>query len=180
MAVITPDIVERIKPGRPYPETVKALAEKWGKIFNVDPSWPLAHCRVESSDGPLAHNKSGNAFGLMQIKPGTAENIVNWIKKSGLAKSEPHVKETLKAGWHGQPEDLFNPDVNVMLGTFYLGYIKHKMEEKFGRGDHEVVAAAYNQGPGAVHKALRSGTFKPTEPMKEYMAKIAAAETEDA
>jgi len=180
MALITPSVAERIKKGRAYPETVRALAEKWGPLFKVDPSWVMEHCYVESTNVPSAFNPGGKAYGLMQLKLPTATDIVRWIKANGVAKNED-VRAVLKSSWRGQGEDLWNPELNVMLGTFYLGYIRKKLEEKFGSeiaDDHNVVAAAYNQGPGAVRKALRSGEFKPTDEMKKYIAKIENAKEE--
>jgi soluble lytic murein transglycosylase-like protein len=173
---ITEELTKRLAPGKAYPETVRALAEKWGPILGVEPGWVLAHSYVESSNRPLVHNPRGNAWGLMQIKPGTAADIVRWMKATGASK-KPEVAEVLKL-WKGEPENLLNPELNLMLGTFYLGYIKRRMEKDFGRGDHEIVAAAYNQGPGAARQALKSGSFAPTPAMQHYLAKIAEAKTE--
>lgn len=173
MATITPAVAKKIERGRAYPETVRALAEKWGPIFGVDPSWIISHCYVESTNRPIPVPQRGPARGLMQIKPPTANDIVRWLKASGLA-SDPRVSSVLKTSWRGQEEDLENPELNLMLGTFYIGYIKKKLEEQFGELENiqEIVAAAYNQGPGAVRQALRSGTFKPTPPMNVYISKI--------
>ena len=174
MATITPDVAKKIAPNRPYPETVRALAEKWGPVFGVDPSWVISHAYVESSNRPGVYNPRGNAWGLMQLKPGTAADVVRWLKAAGLRK-DPQVAKVLKTCWHGDGEDLLNPELNLMFGTFYLSHIKRQFEQMFGRGDHEVVAAAYNQGPGAVRKLLRKGDFEPTEPMQHYLAKIEEA-----
>ncbi len=152
----------------PYPETASALAEKWGPLFNVSPGWVRSHIFVESTNRPLAHNKTGGAFGFMQLKVPTATDIVRWMKASGLSK-DGRVAATLKRCWRGQGEDLLNPDLNVMLGTFYLGYLK----KKFG-SDHDLVSAAYNQGPGALNRALKAQ--KLTSAMKDYIAKIENAE----
>lgn len=172
MAVVTPAVAKRIERGKAYPETVRALAEKWAPIFGVDPSWIISHAYVESTNRPIPVPQRGPARGLMQIKPPTAADIVRWLKANGVAK-DPRVRSVL-ALWHGREEDLENPELNLMLGTFYIGYIKKKLEEQFGEleNEQEVVAAAYNQGPGAVRKALRSGTFKPTKEMNVYISKI--------
>lgn len=176
MSTITPEVAKKIS-DRPYPETVKALAEKWGPIFGIPPGWIRSHAFVESSNRPLAYNERGNAYGLMQLKPGTAEDAVRWLKAAGLSK-DPRVKEVLKKSWRGQPEDLLNPEVNAMLGGFYLGYIA----KMFNTTDHDLVAAAYNQGPGSVRKALKSAEKRGLEgpdytaAHKEYIAKIQSAE----
>lgn len=170
---ITPELTKRLIKDRSYPQTVRALAEKWGPLLDVDPSWIVAHCFVESSNKPLVYNPAGKAWGLMQLKLPTATDMVARIKS--LAAEEPKVKAVLVKNWRGQGEDLLNPELNLMLGTFYLGLIRDKFKEKFDRGDHEIVAAAYNQGPGAVRKALKSGKFQPTSEMQHYIAKIAEA-----
>lgn len=173
---ITPEITKRLVKDRSYPQTVRALAEKWGPLLEVDPSWIIAHCYVESTNRPLIYNPAGKAWGLMQLKLPTAEDMVARMKP--VAAKEPKVKAVLVKNWRGQGEDLLNPELNLMLGTFYLGLIKSKLKEKYDRDDHEVVAAAYNQGPGAVRKALKSGDFVPTDEMKQYIAKIEEAKAE--
>jgi soluble lytic murein transglycosylase-like protein len=170
---ITPDIAEKIVRGKAYPETVRALAEKWGPIFEVEPSWIISHCFVESTNRPIPVPQRGPARGLMQLRPATATDIVRWIKRSDFAKDK-RVVDVLSSSWRGQLDDLENPELNLMLGTFYIRHIKKFLEEHFGEleNEQEVVAAAYNQGPGAVQKAMRSGTFVPTPPMSVYIAKI--------
>ena len=55
-------------------------------------------------------------------------------------------------------------------GAYYLARIK----KSFDTEDHDLVAAAYNHGPGAVRKAIREGYY-PNTPMQHYIAKIADA-----
>lgn len=164
------NVIKRLLPKGSYTETVKVLAKKWGGIMDVDPLWIVAHCKVESSMQPLAHNESGNAYGLMQIKPATATHIVHLAKAEGLSK-DPRVAPVLR-NWKGEPENLFNPELNLMLGSIYLSYLK----KKFDTEDHKIVAAAYNQGPGAMRKALREK--KMTAPMNHYVASIEEAKRE--
>lgn len=173
MATITPQIAQRVAPDKPYPLTVRALSEKWGPVFDVPESWIVSHAYVESSNRPGVYNPRGNAWGLMQLKPGTAEHAVAIIR--GQKKHRlPEVKKVISF-WQNDPENLLNPELNLMLGTAYLGHIKKQMKKLFDRDDHEIVAAAYNQGPGAVRKAMRSGDFVPTAHMTNYLAKIEEA-----
>lgn len=160
---IGPSEVERIVKDRSYPRTTRALAEKWGEIFDLDPGWIMSHAFVESTMRPLAHNIPGNAWGLLQLKPGTANDIVRWIKASDRSK-EPSVTKTLKL-WHGRGEDLLNPELNTMLGAYYLARLKREFGD-----DHAIVSAAYNQGPGAARLALRTGKITPA--MHKYIAAI--------
>lgn len=169
MAVITPEVSAKVA-ARPYPETVRALAEKWGPIFGVEPGWVVSHAKVESSNNPKAYNARGNVYGLMQIKPVLAADIMRWLKSSHLNR-DPRVAAVLKTSWKGQPEDLLNPELNIMFGTFNLGRLK----KRFSTEDHDIVASAYNQGAGAVDNAITDGVFQPTAPMQKYLAKISEA-----
>ena len=169
MGRITKDIVEKIETDAAYPLTVRELAKKWGRVFGVNPSWVISHAFVESRNMPFAYNKRGHVFGLMQLKPATAADIVRWLKMSRVGK-KPEVVETLK-DWTGEGDCLRNPDLNMMLGTFYLAFLKRK----FGN-DQMKVAAAYNQGQGAMERALKAGAL--TEPMKEYIGLIENAKAQ--
>lgn len=169
MAKISRDIVEKIDSNAAYPLTVRELAKKWGRIFGVNPSWVISHAFVESRNMPFAYNKRGHVFGLMQLKPATAGDIVRWLKKSRASKN-PQVQEVLKE-WTGEGDCLRNPDLNMMLGTFYIAFLKRKF------GDDQMrVAAAYNQGQGAMERAMKAGEF--TAPMKEYIGLIENAKAQ--
>lgn len=167
-AMISEEHVRRIGEGA-YPETVRALAEKWGGVFRVSPSWVVSHAWVESTNHPRAYNPGGPAFGTMQMKIPTAENVVARLKKflktNQDFKRADEVRRVLKF-WKGGGEDLFNPELSVMLGTYYLRLIMNK----FDTDDQKIVAAAYNQGPGAVALAIKKGTLTPE--MRKYLAKI--------
>lgn len=150
--------IKMIAPNKPYPLTVKALAEKWGPIFGVDPSWIITLSYIESSYIPTKMNpraKTG-AWGLMQIKFSTALDLLRRLKKAPVFKNE-RVQKCLKAYWRGQDHDLLNPDLNIMLAAYYLATIR----KEFG-DDFEKVAAAYNQGPGNARKALKNATAAST------------------
>ncbi len=87
---------------------------------------------IESKGNPKAHNKSEGARGLMQIRP-----IV--LKEWNLLN--PGQKYTLN--------DLFNPDINKKIGTWYFNRIEtvylpnHKLEQNL-----ENKLASYNWGIG--------------------------------
>ena len=72
------------------------------------------------------------AMGLMQIMPDTFE----WLT------GEFHLNENLTSAM------LFDPEVNIRYGTYYLRYLKNKF------GDWNTVLAAYNAGEGNVTKWL--------------------------
>ena len=90
----------------------------------LDPAMVLAVIRVESMFRPAAISHKG-ALGLMQILPGTGEELAMEI---GFPWEGEHV--------------LLEPDLNIELGAFYL----RKMLDRFG-GDREAALEAYNVGP---------------------------------
>jgi len=116
----------------------------------LDPSLVLAVIRVESGGYHLAVSPVG-ALGLMQLLPSTAEE---------LARKHGHT-------WRG-PNSLFDPILNVKLGTAYL----RQLESKYG--SITTALAAYNWGPGRIDRRLRRGgsipRIYPEQVMKFYDA----------
>jgi soluble lytic murein transglycosylase-like protein len=103
----------------------------------IEPGLVLAVIQVESAGYHRAVSPVG-ALGLMQILPSTGEELA---AKHGVP-------------WHG-PETLFDPKVNVKLGTAYLKQLSD-------RYDHVPTAlAAYNWGPGRIDRRLRKGDTLP-------------------
>ena len=158
---------ETFKPGTEYPATMRALAEKWAKIFGVPSSWLISQAYVESQNRPLATNPSG-ATGVLQIKLVRARDLVKWINRSKW-RSHPKVQAMLKEHWHDRKEDLLNPDLNTMLASFDLRHLR----AKFG-DDHALVAAAYNQGEGRISRHLAAGMPLPPRAI-EYVARVERA-----
>ena len=93
---------------------------------NIDPTWVAAEIRAESVFNPRARS-GADARGLMQVIPPTG---------AGLAKQ-------LGLPWSGG-ESLYDPDLNIALGTAYL----RQLEDKYGATF--VAIAAYNAGPAPV------------------------------
>jgi soluble lytic murein transglycosylase len=112
----------------PFREMVAAEARERG----LDPFLAAAVIRQESSFKPRALSRAG-AMGLMQVMPATG---------SGLAAG---------AGIRGwDREMLFNPEINVHLGTRYLA---SQMRAYGGRLPY--VFSAYNAGPVRVTRWRR-------------------------
>jgi soluble lytic murein transglycosylase-like protein len=114
------------------------LVRKNSATFGYDPLLLLAVIQVESrfSAEALGHYKDGEAsgaFGLMQIKLETAQEIA--------ASLGMKVKST---------KDLFRPEVNVPLGVAYLTQLISQFHSfKLG-------LLAYNQGRGVILEQLAS------------------------
>lgn len=92
--------------------------------------------RQESAFNRRAESRVG-ARGLMQLRPGTARDVVRNHKLSG-----------------GSP-DLFDPSMNIRLGSLYLS----KLHKRFDRNS-AIAAAAYNAGPKRVSGWLEKQPFE--------------------
>jgi soluble lytic murein transglycosylase-like protein len=104
---------------------------------------------VESAGYHLAESRVG-ALGLMQLMPATAQEIA---QDRGIP-------------WKG-PETLFDPVVNVRLGTSYL----RKLADRYS-GDVDIALAAYNWGPGRIDRFLRRGTDLPSHYVQQVRSAV--------
>lgn len=141
---------------RPYPDLVGEVSA----AFGVDPFLVWAVMREESHFAAWAVSPAG-ACGLMQLMPATAE---------GAARA---------LGMKITREDLFRPEVNLRLGTWYLA----RMIASCG-GDIPRALAAYNGGLGNVRRWAASPVFRGTEGFptaisfsetREYVARVAGS-----
>ena len=96
---------------------------------NLDPALVYAVIIAESGANPSAVSRAG-AVGLMQVLESTKE----WL----LTKMPGDYKETF-IGDKGSA-DLYDPSVNIAVGTFYLNYLYNRF------GDWDTVLCAYNAG----------------------------------
>jgi soluble lytic murein transglycosylase len=111
----------------------------------LDPALVMAVIRVESAGHHLAVSPVG-ALGLMQILPSTGEELA----------------ARLGIDWRG-PDTLFDPVVNVKIGTAYL-------RELSDRYRHVPTAlAAYNWGPGRIDRRLRRGDGVPSRYVEQVL-----------
>jgi soluble lytic murein transglycosylase len=133
----------------PFREMVAAEARERG----LDPFLAAAVIRQESSFKPRALSRAG-AMGLMQVMPSTG---------SGLAEGEGI------RGW--DRELLFNPEINVHLGTRFLAAELRRWD-----GDRTLAFIAYNAGPG---RAARWRAFPEFRDRELFTERIPFAETRD-
>jgi peptidoglycan lytic transglycosylase len=120
-------LAERVR----YPLAWWNLLKRASEQRGLDPYLLLALTRQESLFNPGATSVSG-ARGLMQLMPSTADKVA---RQSGIAA------HTL---------DLYDPALNVELGTSYL----KSLLELYG-GDEVKAVAAYNGGEHAVERWMR-------------------------
>jgi len=112
----------------------------------LEPSLVVAVIEVESAGYHLAVSHVG-AMGLMQLLPSTAEELAG----------------KLEIEWKG-PDMLFDPTINVQLGTAYLRELADRYD-----GDVSIALAAYNWGPGRIDRRLRRGATVPSLYIEQVM-----------
>ncbi|MBB6425135.1 lytic transglycosylase domain-containing protein [Sphingopyxis sp. JAI128] len=95
--------------------------------WKVDPALVFAHTLQESRFQRTVVSPAG-AFGLMQVRPGTARDIARWRGDSGTG-------------------DLRIPAVNMDMGQSYLQYLS---KDPSTGGLLPKVIAAYNAGPAPI------------------------------
>lgn len=127
-------------------ETIQTEAKRHG----LDPYTVAGLIRQESVFDPRAKSRA-NALGLMQLLPSTGQLVA---RKQGAGRITN--------------EQLYNPKLNIQLGTAYLA----EMLDKYGK--IEYAAAAYNGGPGRVSKWL---TTLPTSNIEDWVESIPITET---
>jgi soluble lytic murein transglycosylase-like protein len=111
-----------------YPPFYSSIISKYAERFNVDPLFVSAVMRQESIFDANIVSPAG-AIGLMQVMPATGRTIA------------AELRETYT------PDSLYNPDLNVRYGTYYL----RKRLNQFN-GDLVLTLCAYNAGS---HNAIR-------------------------
>ena len=134
-----------------FPLPYRADLEKFSKQNGLDPYLMAALIRQESEFNPKAVSRA-NARGLTQIVPATGREL----------------SRRLKVTPYSTPR-LFQPAVNLQLGTFYLKTIVDRLN-----GHWEAALAAYNAGLSRAHAWLSWGDFR--EPA-EFVETVPFSET---
>jgi len=113
-------------------------------LNELDPVIVLSLMKEESYFNTFALSYS-NARGLMQILPGTANDIARWKKLGSYSGVQ-----------------LFDPDVNIKLGTAYLSHVRGYLYNNM-----LFAVAAYNGGPGAVERWINANPQKDADEFVE-------------
>ena len=134
-----------------YPNAYGKFVEFYSEKYCVDKSLVYAVMKTESNFRFDAVSKSG-AVGLMQIMPATAE----WIA------SELNENYDLN--------NLFNPEINIRYGCFYIQYLLNKFRDK------DIVICDYNAGEGIVSNWIIDGKLDKSKisyvETKNYLEKV--------
>lgn len=119
----------------------------------IDPAWVAAEIRAESVFNSNARSPA-NAMGLMQVLPGTGNGVA---KRIGL-------------GSYAGASSLYDPDINIAIGTAYLRQLLDKYGQPY------VTIAAYNAGPTPAARWLDQ---RPSHDPDFWIETISYKETRD-
>jgi soluble lytic murein transglycosylase len=133
---------------RPYESEVKKMSSQ-----TELPTSLIYSIMKQESGFNITARSPANAFGLMQLIPALAKTL---SKKYDIE--------------YTAPEDLYVPKTNIALGSFEL-----RDQIKKQNGQLTFVAAAYNAGPNALSRWLK--TKKPTEDVFDFVESIPYDET---
>ncbi len=114
-----------------YPFLYRDIIFHYAREYNIDPYLIAAIIKTESNFNPRAVSPKG-ALGLMQVMPQTGKWAAEAIGQADF-----------------NPEQLFNPEVNIRIGTWYLADLYREFQ-----GNLVLALAAYNGGRGNVRKWL--------------------------
>ena len=130
-----PTKIQKIMYKKEYSEYV----EEYSQEYNVDENLVYAVIKAESNFNPNAKS-SKNAIGLMQLVESTAKEI---CKKVDIRLTDDELREK-----------LFEPEININLGTKYLSILIEKYQNV------EIAITAYNAGIGTVDNWIEKDIIK--------------------
>ena len=128
--------IENIILKKYYPIEYQEYVYKYSKEYEVDPLLILAIIKTESNFNPKSISTS-SAVGLMQLMDSTAKEIAEKEKMDYIIT------------------DLYNPEINIKLGTIYFSELKKYYNNT------SLAIAAYNAGIGNVNKWIENKKIEP-------------------
>ena len=139
-----------------YPLPYYDIVLKYSDEFDIPIELIYAIMHTESSFDAKAVSHA-NAKGLMQL----TDDTLDWITRYHL-KIEGE-------------KDIFDPEINIMVGTYYLRYAYNRY------GNWDTVYASYNAGIGRVDSWLKDSRYSddgitlryvPYKETRDYIIKI--------
>jgi soluble lytic murein transglycosylase len=128
-----------------YPLAYEHVIVGHARNYELDPALVAAVIYRESKFDASARSSSG-AIGLMQLLPDTAKGIA------------------VHTGGHGfVVDDLYDPEINVRYGSFYLRRLLRKYE------DERLALAAYNAGQRHVDEWIANDGGIPFAETRQYV-----------
>jgi soluble lytic murein transglycosylase-like protein len=116
-----------------YPMYFTAIVDSAAEQFSIPPELILSVIKKESAFEPKIISYA-NAYGLMQLLPGTASQIAPKLRLRFTSTDQ-----------------LFQPEVNIQMGSYYLSSLLKRY-----RGNYVMALAGYNAGPHRVDRWKRS------------------------
>jgi len=136
-----------------FPKAYWSDLRKYSEVNGLDPFLVASLIRQESEFNAGAISRA-NAVGLMQLLPKTGKTVARQVKLKGY-----------------RPPQLYNPAVNLELGTRYF----RDMVDKYN-GQFEYALAAYNAGSDRVADWLGEGHYRDPQ---EFVESIPFTETRE-
>ena len=140
----SPPWYERLR----YPLGYEQIVNGHARNYHLDPALLAAVIYQESKFRPSARSKSG-AIGLMQLQPATARGIA--IRTGGT---------------RFRVDDLYEPEINVRYGAFYLRRLLNKY------GNVRLALAAYNAGQANVDEWREKGEGIAFPETRQYVDEV--------
>jgi peptidoglycan lytic transglycosylase len=131
-----------------YPLRYEQIVRGHARNYDLDPALLAAVIYQESKFKANARSSSG-AIGLMQLLPDTAKGIA--LHTGGTAF---------------RVDDLYNPEINVRYGAWYLRHLLEKY------GDERTALAAYNAGQDNVDRWRRAGGRIQFAETRAYVSRV--------
>jgi soluble lytic murein transglycosylase len=136
-------------------------------------AYPRAYAELIEKYGPPAGNPDVLLYAIMRKESGFNPLDVSYADARGLLQMIPptsaRVAKAAKLPF--EPDELYEPETNVRLGSIYIG----ALYGKFGR-QVPLAAGAYNAGPKAMAKWCEQHAKHPTD---EFVELIAFAQTRE-
>jgi soluble lytic murein transglycosylase len=131
-----------------YPLKYETIVRGHARNYRLDPALLAAVIDQESKFRSNVKSRSG-AIGLMQLLPGTAKGIA-----------------VHTGGTRFRVDDLYNPEINVRYGAWYLRHLIDKY------GDERTALAAYNAGQENVDEWRRRGEGIAFSETRHYVKRV--------
>lgn len=131
-----------------YPLEYESIIRGHARNYGLRPELLAAVVYQESKFRADARSKSG-AIGLMQLLPATAKGIA-----------------VHTGGTHFRVADLYDPEINVRYGAWYLRHLLDKY------GDERTALAAYNAGQQNVDRWRRRGQGIAFAETRHYVSRV--------
>jgi soluble lytic murein transglycosylase len=125
-----------------YPLRYEEIVRGHARNYELEPALLAAVIYQESRFNARAESESG-AIGLMQLLPDTAKGIA-----------------VRTGGSRFQVDDLYDPEINVRYGSWYLRHLLNKY------GEVNKALAAYNGGQGNVDRGVQYAETR------EYVSRV--------